>query len=128
VIDVQAVLNIEDVPDAAVLIDPVHDAISAAPSAVTTGERPGQRLANSVRGCPQARHRRTPTGQRQQLPGAAGRSLAVRHAERRATWSGRQFRRGLIAGRLGQDRLRHWPIAPPRPAQPEEVTLTAITA
>jgi len=42
-------INIENVDDAAVLVDPVDHAIGAAPSAVTAGERPKQRLANWVR-------------------------------------------------------------------------------
>ncbi len=41
--------NIEDMDNAAVFIDPVDDAIGAAPGAVTTGERPEQRLADPVR-------------------------------------------------------------------------------
>src|SRR6516162_2897644 len=49
VIDLRAVVNIEDVHHAAALIDPVDDAIGAAPSAVTSGERPEQRLADPMR-------------------------------------------------------------------------------
>jgi hypothetical protein len=49
VVDLQAVINIEYVHNAAVLVEPVDDAIGAAPSAVTTGERPEQRLTDPVR-------------------------------------------------------------------------------
>lgn len=49
VVDLRAVVNIEDVDNAAVLVDPVDDAIGAAPGAVTTGERPEQGLADPVR-------------------------------------------------------------------------------
>jgi len=49
VVDLRAVVNIEDVDDAAALVDPVNDAIGPAPGAVTASERPEQRLANPVR-------------------------------------------------------------------------------
>jgi hypothetical protein len=49
VVDLRAVVNIEDVHDTTVLVDPVDDAISAPPSAVTTSERPEQGLADPVR-------------------------------------------------------------------------------
>jgi hypothetical protein len=49
VIDLRAVVDIQDVHDAAVLVDPVGDAIGAAPSPVTSGERPVQGLADPVR-------------------------------------------------------------------------------
>jgi hypothetical protein len=42
-------VNVEDMDNAAVLIDPVHDAIGTAPSAVTASERPEERLANPLR-------------------------------------------------------------------------------
>ncbi len=42
-------VNIEDVYDAAVLIDPVDDAISTASRTVTAGQRPEQWLADSLR-------------------------------------------------------------------------------
>src|SRR5271169_1642687 len=48
-VDLRAVVNIEDVDNAAGLVDPVDDAIGAAPSTVTTGERPEQRPADPVR-------------------------------------------------------------------------------
>ena len=48
VIDLRAVVNIEDVHHAAALIDPVGAAIGAVPSVVISGERPGQRLADPV--------------------------------------------------------------------------------
>jgi hypothetical protein len=40
VVDLRAVVNIEDMDNAAVLIDPVDDAIGAAPSALTASKRP----------------------------------------------------------------------------------------
>jgi hypothetical protein len=49
VVDLRAVVNIEDVDNAAVLIDPVDDAIGAAPGTVTASERPEQRLADPLR-------------------------------------------------------------------------------
>jgi hypothetical protein len=45
VVDLQAVVNIEDVDHAAVLIDPADNAIGAAPGAVTFDERAEQALA-----------------------------------------------------------------------------------
>jgi len=48
-VNLRAVVNIEDVHDVAVLVDPTDDAIGAAPRAVTAGERPGQRLADPMR-------------------------------------------------------------------------------
>jgi hypothetical protein len=48
VVDLRAVVNIEDMDNATVLIDPVDDAIGAAPGAVTTSERPEERLADPV--------------------------------------------------------------------------------
>jgi len=42
-------INNEDVHNAAALIDAIDDAIGAAPSAMTTGQRSEQRRANSVR-------------------------------------------------------------------------------
>ena len=49
VVDLRAVINIENVHDAAVLVDSVNDAIGAAPGAVTTRKRPEQRLAYPLR-------------------------------------------------------------------------------
>ena len=46
VIDLRAVVNIEDVDNAASLVDPVDDPIGAAPGAVTASERTKQRLAD----------------------------------------------------------------------------------
>src|SRR5215472_17402392 len=48
-VDLGAVINVEYVDDAAVLLDPVDDAIGAAPGTVTTGQRPEQRLADPMR-------------------------------------------------------------------------------
>jgi hypothetical protein len=48
VVDLRAVVNIEDVDNAAVLIDPADDAIGAAPGAVTASKRPEQRLADPL--------------------------------------------------------------------------------
>src|SRR5580692_7611885 len=48
-IELRARVNIEDVHDAAALINPVDDATGAAPGAVTSGERPEQRLADPMR-------------------------------------------------------------------------------
>ena len=42
-------VDIEDVHHAAVLIDPVNDAVGAAPGAVTSSERAEQGLADPVR-------------------------------------------------------------------------------
>jgi hypothetical protein len=46
-------VNVEDVDHAVVLVDPVDDAVIAAPGAMTSGERPEQwrrtRLASSER-------------------------------------------------------------------------------
>ena len=49
VVDLRAVIDIEDVDDAAVLVDPVDDAIGTAPGPVTASEWPEQRLADPVR-------------------------------------------------------------------------------
>ncbi len=49
VVDLRAVVNIEDVDETAILVDPVYDAIGAAPGTVATGQRPEQRLADPVR-------------------------------------------------------------------------------
>jgi hypothetical protein len=43
------VVNIEDVHNVVVLVDPVDDAVGAAPSAMTASERPEERLADPVR-------------------------------------------------------------------------------
>ena len=74
VIDLQAVVNIEDVDHAAALVDPVNDAMGAAPGTVTACERPEQRLAyplrvHSERGIAELQHRsgdgfRKPVGNR----------------------------------------------------------------
>jgi hypothetical protein len=39
-VDLQAVVNVEDVDNAGLLVDPVDDAIGAAKGTVTAGERP----------------------------------------------------------------------------------------
>ena len=49
VVDLRAVINIENVHNAAVLVDSVNDAVGAAPGAVTTRKRPEQRLAYLLR-------------------------------------------------------------------------------
>ena len=49
VVDLRAMIDVENVNDAAVLVDPVDDAIGAAPGPMTTGQRPDQRLADPVR-------------------------------------------------------------------------------
>jgi hypothetical protein len=48
-VDLQAVLDVENVNDAAALVDPVDDAIGAAPRTVTTGKWPEERLIYTVR-------------------------------------------------------------------------------
>jgi hypothetical protein len=48
-VDLRAVVDIEDVNNAAVLVDPVDDPISAATGTVTASKRPEQRLADPVR-------------------------------------------------------------------------------
>ena len=48
-VNLRAVVNIEDVDNAAVLIDPVDDAIGAAPGAMTASERPKQWLTDPLR-------------------------------------------------------------------------------
>lgn len=48
-VDLRAVVDIEDVDHAADLIDPVDDAISAAPGAVAARKRPEQWLADPLR-------------------------------------------------------------------------------
>ena len=50
VVDLRAAVNIEDVDDAAVLVDAVDDAVGAAPGAVTASEGPEQRLADPAPG------------------------------------------------------------------------------
>src|SRR5215467_11326522 len=49
VVDLRAVVYIEDVDHVAVLVDPVDDAIGAAPGSVAASERPEQLLADTVR-------------------------------------------------------------------------------
>ena len=49
VVDLGAVVDIEDVDNTAVLVNSVNDAISAAPGTVTASKRPEQRLANALR-------------------------------------------------------------------------------
>ena len=48
VVDLRAVVNIEDVDDTAVLVDPVDAAIRATPGTVATGQWPKQRFAYTV--------------------------------------------------------------------------------
>jgi hypothetical protein len=49
-VDVEAVVNVEDVDNSAALVDPVDDAICAAPGAMAaSSERPEQRSADTVR-------------------------------------------------------------------------------
>ena len=48
-VDLRAVADVEDVDHAAVLVDPVDDAIGATPGAVTSGQRSKQRFADRVR-------------------------------------------------------------------------------
>ena len=51
-VNLRAMINVEHMNDAGVLVDPVHDAIGTAPGAVTTSERAEQWLANAMRvGC-----------------------------------------------------------------------------
>ena len=42
-------VNIEDMDNTAALVDPVNDAIGAAPGTVTASKRPEQRLADPLR-------------------------------------------------------------------------------
>ena len=49
VVDLRAVVNIKDMDSAAGLINPVDDAVSAAPGAVATSEWPEERLPYSLR-------------------------------------------------------------------------------
>jgi hypothetical protein len=49
VVDLRTVVDIEDVDDAAVLVDPVGDAIGTAPGPVAASERAEEWLANPVR-------------------------------------------------------------------------------
>jgi TetR/AcrR family transcriptional regulator, transcriptional repressor for nem operon len=51
-VDLRAVVDIEDVDDAAVLADLVDDAVGAAPGAMTASERPKQRLADLTSSVP----------------------------------------------------------------------------
>ena len=48
-VDLRAVVNIEDVDNAGVLVDPIDGAVGAAPGTVTASERPEPRLADPVR-------------------------------------------------------------------------------
>lgn len=48
-VDLRAVVNIENVDQATFLVDPVNDAIGAAPRAMTTFERSEKRLAYPLR-------------------------------------------------------------------------------
>ena len=48
-VDLRALVNIEDVHNVLVLVDSVDDAVGAAPSAMTASERPEERLADPVR-------------------------------------------------------------------------------
>ena len=49
VVDLRAVVDIEDVDNTAILVDPVDDAIGAATGTVTASERPEERLADPLR-------------------------------------------------------------------------------
>jgi hypothetical protein len=49
VVNVRAVVNVEDVYNSTALVDPVDDAICASPGAVAASERPEQRFADPVR-------------------------------------------------------------------------------
>jgi hypothetical protein len=49
VVDLRAVVNVEDVDNVAVLVDPVDDAIGAATGTVTASERTEQWLADPLR-------------------------------------------------------------------------------
>lgn len=49
VVDLGPVVDIEDVDHSAALIDPVHDAIGAAPGTMTASKRPKQWFADSLR-------------------------------------------------------------------------------
>jgi hypothetical protein len=49
VVDLRAVVDIKDVDHVAALIDPVDDAIGAAPGTVTASKWPEQRFADSLR-------------------------------------------------------------------------------
>src|SRR5215472_5981530 len=79
VIDLPAVVDIEDVDNAAVLVDPVDDAIGSAPR---RDSRRADRTAACLRaaGSRRALPHRTPAPRRQRLPEASGRSLAARRA------------------------------------------------
>jgi DNA-binding transcriptional MerR regulator len=74
VVDLGAMIDVENVNDAAALVDPVDDAIGAAAGTMTTCQRPEQRLADPLRvdrkcGLAQLEHRggdalRKPVGKR----------------------------------------------------------------
>ena len=49
-VDLRAAVNIEDVDKVLALVDPVDNAVIAAPGTVTASERPEKRLADPVRG------------------------------------------------------------------------------
>lgn len=49
VVNLRTVVDVEDVDNAAVLVDPVDDAIGASPGTMTASERPEQRLAHPMR-------------------------------------------------------------------------------
>jgi hypothetical protein len=49
VVNVRAVVDVEDVNNSIALVDPVDDAICAAPCAVAASQRPEQRFADPVR-------------------------------------------------------------------------------
>ena len=49
VVNLRAVVNIEDVDNMVLLVDPIHDAVGAASGPMTAIERPQQRLADPVR-------------------------------------------------------------------------------
>jgi hypothetical protein len=45
-VDLRAMIDVENVNDAAALVNPVNDAIGSAPCALATGQRPEQRPAD----------------------------------------------------------------------------------
>ena len=49
VVDVSAMVDVEDVDGTGAFVDAVHDPVSSAPGTVTAGERPEQWLAHTVR-------------------------------------------------------------------------------
>jgi hypothetical protein len=49
VVDVSAVVDVENVDGTGAFVDAVHDPVGSAPGTVTAGERPEQWLAHTVR-------------------------------------------------------------------------------